>query len=582
MCCKSLVLLLLIFLAYPLSAQNNAKWDTYFEKSGFKGTPSYSETVEYFRKFDAFPEVKMQSIGVSPQGRDIYCLIVSRDKAFAPAEAKSLRKPVVMIISGIHAGEIEGKDASMLLLRDILVTKEKQHLIDSVVLLIVPVFSADGHERRSRHNRINQDGPEETGWRTTAVNLNLNRDWLKADAAEMQHLLKLFNKWMPDFIIDSHTSNGADYQYPVTYSMEKYRNIYEGTALWNKYTFIPKLKENVEQQGFLISPYVQFIQNIPDSGLVEYPAPPRFSTGYCAVQNRPALLIETHMMKPYKERVFATLAVFNSALQYINKNPRELIELNQSADINTAANFIKERKYLPVSFRPSEEPKQFLYKGIEAVQEWSDISGAMKTVYTGKPYEKNIPYFDTVHVADSIQASSAYIIPQEWGLLAERMKLHGIEVEQLKNEETLRVKRYKFKDVKFSASSYEGRQRVEFGYDNYYEEVRVPSGAYIIDTDQRTLRIIMHLLQPESEDSFIRWGFLNTIFEQKEYFESYVMEREAEKMLEENPQLRKDFEERLAADEKFRSSPYQRLYFLYESSPWFDKNYRVYPILIVE
>jgi hypothetical protein len=584
MCRLSLfVCLFTLVCSNSIIAQDNSIWKTYFEDSGFKGTPSYEETINYFRLYEkSFPQVKLLSFGKSPQGRNMFYVLISNDENLTSSAVKKPGKPLVMIQAGIHAGEIEGKDAAMLLLREILVTGEKKHLLDNMNLIIVPVFNVDGHERKSRYNRINQDGPEEMGWRTTANNYNLNRDWMKADAREMQHLLKLFSEWLPDFIIDCHTSNGADYQYTVTFSLEKYRNIYEGTAFWNKYIFTPYLLKGVEKQGFLIAPYVNFIKNMPDSGLVEYASPPRFSTGYTAVQNRPALLIETHMMKPYKDRVYSTLAVLNTTLQYIYEHPEELIKLNDEADRNTITELVKMKKYLPLSFKLSEIPKQFLYKGIEALREKSSISGTLKTVYTGNEYEKYIPHFDTVDVADSIQAPSAYLIPEEWSLLVGRMKLHGIEVKVLDKEETYRVKRYKFRDIKYAATSYEGRQTVEYSFDTYTETVKVPANTYLVPIDQRTIRIIMHLLQPESEDSFIRWGFMNMIFEQKEYFESYVMEREAEKMLNNDPKLKKEFEERLASDKEFSESPYRRLSFFYERSPYFDQKYRVYPVMVVE
>jgi hypothetical protein len=566
-----------------LIAQDNSKWETCFESSGYKGTPSYEETINYFKLYEnSFPQVRLLSFGQSAQGRDMICILISNDEGITPLEAKKSGKPLVMIHAGIHAGEIEGKDASMLLLREILVTGEKKHLLDNMNIIIVPVFNVDGHERRSRYNRINQDGPEEMGWRTTANNYNLNRDWLKADAVEMQHMLRLFNQWLPDFLIDCHTSNGADYQYTVTYSLEKYRNIYEGTAYWNKFIFTPYLLKGVEEQGFLIAPYVNFHKDLPDSGLVEYASPPRFSTGYAAIQNRPALLIETHMMKPYKDRVYATLAVLSTTFQYIHEHPEELIKLNNEADKNTIADLTKLKKHLPLSFRLNEEPKQFLYKGIEALRQESSISGTLKTIYTGNKYEKYIPHFDTVDVVDSVQSPSAYLIPQEWSLLVERMKLHGIEVKVLHKEKTYRVKRYKFRDIKYAASSYEGRQTVDCNFNTYSENVTVPAGTYLVPVDQRTIKIIMHLLQPESEDSFLRWGFMNTIFERKEYFESYVMEREAEKMLKDNPNLQKEFEDRLASDKEFRENPYQRLSFFYERSPYFDQKYRVYPVMVVE
>src|SRR5690606_39622609 len=210
-------------------------WTTKFERSDFLETARYNESINYFKQLADHSEyAELITFGVSPQGRDLKCIIVSKDKAFTPADAKKTGKPVILLINGIHSGEIEGKDASMILLREILITKEKDKMLDDVILLIVPIFNVDGHERAGKYNRINQNGPVEMGWRTTAQNLNLNRDWMKADAPEMKAMLKLFSAWLPDFFIDSHTTDGADYQYTITYSIETEQDVYEGTSEFNK------------------------------------------------------------------------------------------------------------------------------------------------------------------------------------------------------------------------------------------------------------------------------------------------------------------------------------------------------------
>jgi murein tripeptide amidase MpaA len=306
--------------------QSSDQWLTKFESSGFVSTADYAETMQYFQNLaDNSDNSELFSFGISPQGRELKCIVVSKDKVFNSKEIKRLNKPIVFIINGIHAGEIEGKDASKILLREILITKEKENLIDNAVLMIVPIFSVDGHERKSKYNRINQDGPEEMGWRTTAQGYNLNREWMKADAPEMQSMLQLVSEWDPDFIIDNHTTNGADYQYTVTYQVERFANIYHKTAEWLKKKFVPHLIKNVEDEGYLIFPYVA-LRNWReglDSGISDWASGPRLSTGYFALQNRPSLLVETHMIKPYKERVYSTLAVLETTIDFVNKNAGE-------------------------------------------------------------------------------------------------------------------------------------------------------------------------------------------------------------------------------------------------------------------
>ncbi|MBS4034491.1 MAG: M14 family metallopeptidase [Ignavibacterium sp.] len=565
--------------------QSTDQWQTKFEKSGFVSTADYSETMEYFQNLvDNSEYAKLLSFGVSPQGREMKCIVISKDKIFNPNEIKRLNKPIVFIINGIHAGEIEGKDASKILLREILITKEKENLIDNAVLMIVPIFSVDGHERKSKYNRINQDGPEEMGWRTTAQGYNLNREWMKADAPEMQSMLQLVSEWDLDFVIDNHTTNGADYQYTATYQVERFANIYHKTAEWLKEKFIPHLIKNVEEQGYLMFPYVA-LRNWReglDFGISDWASGPRLSTGYFALQNRPSLLVETHMIKPFKERVYSTLSVLETSLEFINQNSKELIRLNKEDDEKTIKQFHVNREFLPLSFSTSDKFEEVEFKGIDYHYEDSDISGCKKIVYTGKPKDMILKFYNDVYAQDSVKTAKGYYILAEWKIIIDRLKLHGVEVNEVKDPSEVEVTRYKFKNIKMNTTSSEGRHRANFEYDTYTEKVIIPAGTFYVSTNQRTVRIITHLLEPKSPDSFVQWGFMNTIFERKEYFENYVMEPMAEDMLKNNPALKKEFEKKLAEDEAFRNNPYERLNYFYQRSPYWDQALNLYPIMRID
>lgn len=581
---KTILITVLLFSTF-LFPQSTDQWQTKFEKSGFVSTADYSETMQYFQNLaDNSDYSELFSFGISPQGRELKCLVVSKNKNFSPDDVKMNNKPIILIINGIHAGEIEGKDASKILLREILVTKEKEYLIDNVVLMVVPIFSVDGHERKSKYNRINQDGPEEMGWRTTAQCYNLNREWMKADAPEMQYMLKLISEWDPDFIIDNHTTNGADYQYTVTYQVERFANIYPETAEWLKKKFVPHLIKSVEEQGYLMFPYVA-LRNWREglhSGISDWASGPRLSTGYFALQNRPSLLVETHMIKPYKERVYSTLKVLETTLEFINKNSNVLINLNKEADEKTIKKFYTNREYLPIAFNTSDKFEEVKFKGIEYLYQDSKISGSKQIVYTGKPKDMIVKYYNDVYVQDSVKPAKGYYIPAEWKIIVDRLKLHGVEVNEVKDTIEVEVTRYKFKNIKMNTSSSEGRHRTNFDYDTYKEKVIIPAGTYHVSTNQRTVRVITHLLEPKSADSFVQWGFMNQIFEQKEYFENYVMEPMAEQMLKDDPELKKEFEKKLAEDEAFRNNPYERLNFFYKLSPYWDIQLNVYPVIRID
>ncbi len=564
-----------------LLAQDN--WQTEFEKSGFVATSTYNQTNEYFSRLEKVTNfAQYTTIGISPQGRAIKLFVVSKDKAFTPAEATKSGKPVLLIMNGIHSGEIEGKDATMMFLREMLVDGKHAELLDNVIFLIVPIFSVDGHERASSFNRINQDGPLNMGWRTTARNLNLNRDWTKADAPEMVAMLKMVSSWNPDFIMDNHTTNGADYQYTVTYGLERFGNMAPNIAKLMERSFLPFLIENVESAGWLMSPYVGFKNNRVEEGLLEWASVPRFSNGYMASRNRICLLVETHMMKPYKDRVFATKKVIETAAEYLVISGKMVIEENRKADNNIKQYLGKDGKWLPIKFTLQDTAlKTYTFKGIEAITEKSEISGTDKIVYTGKKFEKVIPYFDQVKAVDSVRVPAGYLIPAEYEDIVEKAKLHGIKVEKLDSPKKLKVERITFSDHKFATSTFEGRTRVSAQSQSRVEDIIAPAGSFFVNCDQPTLKLIVYLFEPKSDDSYLAWGFFNQIFEQKEYYEDYVMERLAPDILKNDPQLKKDFEEKLASDEKFRNSPDARLNFIYKRSPYFDKNYCVYPILRV-
>jgi hypothetical protein len=557
------------------------EWKTFYESSGFLKTPSYDETISYCYKLsEASPIASIMNIGVSPQGREIPMMIIDRDGLTDSKQIRTKGRIIVLIQACIHPGEPDGKDAMLSFLRDLLIDKKHKEILENVSILFIPILNVDGHERFGSYNRINQNGPEEMGWRTNAQNLNLNRDFLKADSPEMKQWLKMFSSWLPDFFIDTHTTDGADYQYALTYDLEVYGNLDSGLTRWLNNIYEPRITAGMKTSGFLIFPYVQFRKwHDPRSGLRTGVAPPMISQGYAAIQNRPGLLIETHMLKDYKTRVDATYSMIENTLSILNHQAGTLKTLINMADLSTAAAGFRTQKF-PILIKTSQKDSTMVkFEGFDYTIQKSDLTGGDWFVYDNtKPVTLTLPFFNKTYPEQEINLPEAYIIPVEYANVADILKLHGIITDRLTESTEIMVKSYKFRDFEFRKTPYEGRQMVTTQYDETEETRKFHKGSIVVLMNQRTARVIASILEPAASGSFVEWGFFNQIFEQKEYSETYVMEKMAREMLEKDPQLRKEFLEKMAKDAEFSNDQWNILNWFYSKTPYWDKQFLNYPV----
>jgi len=555
-------------------------WQTFAEQTGYQKTPRYAETIEYSRKLDKSSDLIIyKSFGKSGEGRDLPLLIAAAGKTFTPEAARKKGKAVVLIQACIHAGESDGKDAGLALLRDIAITKTRLSLLDNVVILYVPIYNVDGHELFSAYNRINQIGPDEMGFRGTSGNLNLNRDYMKADAPETRAFLNLWNDWKPDFFIDSHVTDGADFRYNITYEFAHFEEVSPFIKNWMNEHFEKNIVPKVEKEGNLLTHYLEFNGREVSSGVTTFIATPRFATGYTALRNRPGLLIESHSLKPYKSRVRGTYDVFWKTLEEINLNKESLFEANRKADAETVErgeNYNASSKF-PLRFEFTKNSVPFDFKGVEYKMEDSEISGAKRIVYGTKPLDATIPKFDEVKDSASVAPPLYYIIPPQWQEVIKVLQAHGIRFQRTSKPLKIEVESYRLTEPKWSPASFESRLPMNYKTNPIKEMREFPANSVLVPLAQETGNVIVHLLEPQSGDSFAAWGFFNAIFEQKEYFSDYIMEPIAREMLAKDAGLRKEFEEKLK-DENFRKSAGARLRFFYERSPYFDKRVGLYPV----
>jgi len=555
-------------------------WQTYYEKSGFKETPRYEETVRYCKKLAAAsPYVAYQSFGTSPQGRELPLLIVNKNGLFNAADVRKTDQVVFYIQAGIHSGEIDGKDAGLMLIRDLVIKNKFPHLLEHVTILFNPIFSVDGHERFGPYNRANQNGPTEMGWRVTAQNLNLNRDYLKADAPEMQAMLQLYNEWLPEFFADCHVTDGADYQYVATYKIELHGIQDAGIIDWTQEKYLPPLHQKMQESGFPIIEYVSFRKaHDPESGMGTWATPPRLSDGYTAIQNRPGLLIETHMFKDYKTRVSGTYEILKHTLEILNKEYKTLRQKVINADRLTASAAFR-TKPLTIVYKHSTDSTMIDFLGFEYEKIKSDLSGGdWYRFHPDKPKTFRIPFFNKMKGDIKVELPEAYIIPIEWQQVIERLGTHGIRYKRLKKDTSITISSYKFYDVSWAKTPYEGRQTASFKIRPIVQERAIPAGSVVIDMNQRTAKVIANILEPQARDSFVYWGFFNAVFERKEYVESYVMEEYARMMLASDAELKSEYETKLKSDSAFANSPGEILMWFYQHSPYWDKKMNVYPV----
>ncbi|WP_394204305.1 M14 family metallopeptidase [Shewanella waksmanii] len=549
------------------------EWATPFEQLGHKTSPNYDETFAWLDKLIAQSDMLHKvSLGKSPQGRDIWMIVASKEGIDDPVKLQQQGKPNLLVQAGIHSGEIDGKDAGMMLLRD-MVFHGKSNLLDQANLLFVPIFSVDGHERSSAVNRVNQRGPETMGWRTTANNLNLNRDYAKADSLEMQHMLNAINLWQPDLYIDVHVTDGIDYQYDVTFGYNLSQGMSPSSYQWLEKQYRPAIEQALTEQGHIPGPLVFAMDNRDMSkGLSLWNPSPRYSNGYGDARHLPTILIENHSLKPFKQRVLGTYVMLEASLKLIGQQKTKLRAAIQQDNYRYP-------QMITLTWQQEQQAKGWDFKGIDYTVEKSPISGADVVRWNGKPkLYPNLPVIGSTKADIRVKRPSAYYIPPQWHQVIERLAIHGVRMTTLNQPTSMSLQQYTFSDYDFSESSYESRQRVSIEAKQRTVEATLPAGTVKIDTKQPLGDLAILLLEPQSPDSLLQWGFFNPIFTRTEYIEEYAVEPLAAKMLEEDPALMAQFELALQ-DPLFATNPKARLRWFYERSPYYDQQYKVYPVL---
>lgn len=558
------------------------------EKSQWRQTGLYAEAVDLMRKMEQkSPAIKVIQFGTTSQGRPMYAMIVSSDHAFTPAAAAKTNKAIILIQSGIHSGEIEGKDTALMLARDMAVTKHTHQAawLDRAIFIIIPVFNVDGHEVRSPFNRPNQNGPEITGTRPQAELINLNRDYVRAATPEMKGWLKLYHEWMPDFMFDNHVTDGADYQYDVTWDMAHHGDIGEPARDWVNDRFIPQLNRRMEQGGHLVSPYGA-LRTMPDGSrqfFVEVFSP-RYSHLYSALMNRPCLLVETHSLKDPKTRAWSNYDIMVDSIDIVTEDPQALRQAIRAADAKYAA-IAGDRNAPPVYLagKTSEAAHPLVYHSLKSAPFRSEITGTMVPEFTAEKDDIETITHDSIDTTAEAQEPLGFLIPAEWKEFADELTLHGVTMERTAKPLDEEFDTWRFTDVKYAPAQSEGGLLVDYTLHPVHERIAIPAGSYWVPMHQQRARLILALLHPAAPDALIRWGFAGSIFQTAGRIGArpYLTVPIANKVAEEHPELMQQFTDKLKSDPAFAADAQARIDWWISRSSYQPSAVNRYPIVEV-
>ena len=514
---------------------------TPYERGNKNQTTTWEDCIRFYKDLESnFPKVlKLVDIGTSDGGVPLYAGVVSSDGMHDFAEIKRTHRPVFFNNNGIHPGEPEGIDVCMALVRDFCVDPARLAALKNVVFLFIPIYNVDGSNNRNSSSRVNQAGPEIFGFRGNAINLDLNRDFIKCDSLNAQAFNRFFSAWDPDVMVDTHTSNGADYSYTMTVIQTQADKLGGETGEFLRDKMMPLIAEKMMARGWPFCPYVNPVKEIPDDGIEDFLETPRFSTGYAALNHTLGMMPETHMLKPYKDRYDSMRALVEEVLTFTVTNAQQIQTLRQKAKENDEG-----RQQWPVQWEVNRNrPSKFRFKGYAAVYSPSKLGNYTRLSYDRtQPWEKDIDYFDHFEESVTITAPRFYVIPQEWRAVIERLQWNGVYMEQIAETRTQEVQTLHIKKVKTRITPYEGHMfHDEVETEARTEMVKLKRGDFLLSLQQPKVRYAVETLEPLAHDSFFRWGFFNSILEKKEAYSDYVFEDTALELLDSEPELKRQF-----------------------------------------
>ena len=567
-------LLLLLFLSTTLFAQKKPMYLTTYEKGNGNQTATYQETIDYFKLLDKdFESIKIIEMGPTDSGEPLRIVIYSSDKNFDFAEIRKT-KAILLLNNGIHPGEPDGIDATMMLYRDLATGKITTP--KNTVIVNIPVYNIGGMLNRNSHTRANQNGPESYGFRGNERNYDLNRDFVKSDTKNSRSFAQIFHTVKPDIFIDNHVSNGADYQYVFTYIATHHQKLGGNLGNYFKKDMMPEILAMLKAKKIDATPYVNIHDEKPDGGFEQFMDSPRYSTGYASMFDVPGSMPETHMLKDYASRVKVTYEYMVSSINFIEKNHAAIKELRAA----NRDNYLPGMKY-PLQWAVDSAQVTLLpFKGYEGDYKTSEVTGQPRLFYDrSKPFEKIVKYYQTFVPTLEVTIPQSYIIPKAWFTIIELLKINNIQMFPLEKDTDIEVESYRIADYQTTTYTYEGHYpHSDTKVIVKKEKVRFTKGDFVIDTQQPGVKYLLETLEPQAIDSYFNWNFFDSILQQKEYFSAYVFEDTAAKLLKDNPALKADFEAKKKQDIDFAKSAEAQLDWVYTHSVYYEKTHLQYPV----
>ncbi|WP_298525210.1 M14 family metallopeptidase [uncultured Christiangramia sp.] len=549
-------------------------FETRFEKSGGKETGTYEEVINYYEKLaEAYPSVDLIEFGSTDSGYPLHLAIYNADGEF---DLDKIRKShsFILINNGIHPGESDGIDATMMLFRDM--AGDSINSPKNTIVATIPIYNVGGALNRNSGTRTNQNGPKEYGFRGNARNYDLNRDFIKVDTKNAQTFYEIFHYIDPEVFIDNHVSNGADYQYTLTHLFTQHDKLGGNLGKYLNETMMPALEDSLKNKNWDITPYVNVFNDVPEAGFSQFMDSPRYSTGYTTLWNTLGMMVETHMLKRYDRRVYGTYELMQSMIRITDKESSRIKDLRNQAK----RKYLTDRHY-NLKFEVDEEnPSKRDFKGYEAENIASEVTGGERLKYDdNKKFTKEIEYYDNFKVTEEVEIPRAYVIPQGWWQVVDRLRMNNIKMESFDRDTLIQVEVYKIEDYDTSKNPYEGHyphQNTKVSKST--EEVRFRKGDFLVTTFQDGARYLLETLEPTATDSFFNWNFFDTVLQQKEGFSPYVFEDKAKELLENDADLQREFDQKKREDADFRNNWYAQLDWLHKQSSNYEEAHLRYPI----